>query len=140
MFCNIWHPLVERAGQRPHRIDMIMRTCSMPQSTLAASRGIIHTSQNRSSAWSTDRIGNIAMIEQHSFFRKPIQVRSLVDTCSVCSNGFRCVVVCHDEQNVGLRAGWHSRYFADHFDESQSRTLWKCVFLMIFTGGTRGGC
>ena len=61
-----------------------------------------HTSQYPSSTRRTDRIRNIAMIESHPLVGNPIQIRSVVDARSVGADGFRCVVIGHDEDDIGL--------------------------------------
>ena len=50
----------------------------------------------------TDRVGAEAVVEAHATLRDAVEIGRPVDAAAIATHGVRCVVVGHDEEDVGL--------------------------------------
>ena len=61
----------------------------------------VFAGENHRSGRSTDGVRHKTVPKQHSLFRKPIQIRRLIDAIAVATQRLVGMVICHDKENVG---------------------------------------
>lgn len=84
MLRDIRHMLVDFAIQGHDAVHMIVSAC-----------------EDSCARWGTDRVGYIAVVEFHTLVRYAIQVGGTVDTSTVTADGLGCMVIGHNEHNIG---------------------------------------
>lgn len=58
---------------------------------------VVSATENRRSAWGTDGVCDVAMVKTDSLVRYAIDVWGVIDALSVATNGFRGMIISHNE-------------------------------------------
>ena len=90
MLCHVGNLFIDFAVKCRDGIDMVV--------------GAGHDGGARGRA---DGVCGVAVVEFHAFYRPAVEVRSVVDGCTVAADRFRRMVIGHDEDDVGF--GRHGR-------------------------------
>ena len=84
MLGDIGSAVVDRSRQRGDIVDVI-----------------IGTGEDCRTARRADRVGDIAMVQPHAFDGNPVEIGRRVDACPVATDCLGCVVIGHDEEDIG---------------------------------------
>lgn len=61
---------------------------------------VISTTKDSGSARSTDTVGHITVIKQHTLLSKTVDVWRIVDSSTIAADGLGRMVISHDEDDV----------------------------------------
>lgn len=63
---------------------------------------IVHPGKDGRSRRRTYGVCHIAVIEPHALLCQPVEVRRVVDTSAIAADGFGCVIIGEDEDDIRL--------------------------------------
>lgn len=98
-------PLADHGGLVPSRLEMLSHVGQMLIDFGVKSHDAVDvvmcTAKNRCSGWSADAVGHVTVVEEHAFVGYAIEIWRMIDASSIARNRLRCMVICHDEDDVG---------------------------------------